>query len=218
MASRELEQATDLATPEEARSFLQFCMAPRFGGNRSVRQVAEVLPPYTRNKVHGHAPHLTPLWAAVEAGKKQAEDAMEEYTVALRGWISGEPDPDPHETVRGLLQDPKQLRKILAGLGPQALGEVFSEAQEEAEKQAHEALAAWAKEFSPGAAFVQFTAGDEGAGPYWDSHRVVFLDNGMKSIGMTSGERDEVQTPLNVLTLVAEPAREGSTFEIELSS
>ncbi|GHA94164.1 hypothetical protein [Streptomyces chryseus] len=77
----------DLNTPEDTRSFLALCLDPGYGVKRTVNKLADVMPPWLRERVDQHAPHLAQLHAEADRLQAAADEARAAYAAALGDWI-----------------------------------------------------------------------------------------------------------------------------------
>ncbi|MEU0275950.1 hypothetical protein [Streptomyces sp. NPDC006307] len=78
----------DLTTREDVRSFLALCLNPGYGVQRTVAKLADVMPPWLRERLDHHAPHLAQLHAEADRLQAQADQARTAYTDALAAWIN----------------------------------------------------------------------------------------------------------------------------------
>ncbi|MFF0395116.1 hypothetical protein ACFYSJ_04900 [Streptomyces sp. NPDC005248] len=80
-----------LQTPDEVRDFLRLCLDPGLGRkNRSVTQLALIMPDWLAAPLTEHAPHLAELRNAVDRAEAAATEARAAYTEGLRAWIADE--------------------------------------------------------------------------------------------------------------------------------
>ncbi|KUN37741.1 hypothetical protein AQJ30_15775 [Streptomyces longwoodensis] len=80
-------------TPEALREFLQMCLTPRPGQERTALRLVELLPPQIAAKAHEFAPHLAGLDRTATDLETQAGQARQAYADALAAWIGGQEPP-----------------------------------------------------------------------------------------------------------------------------